>query len=97
GFNDAELDVPVRAYASVYPSGMDKAQTALTGIGQFDVTATPLQMAMVSAAIANDGLLAASAPARPTRPCAANSPTGPAAPAPPAWTAKTWPRSSHPY
>ncbi|MEU6881200.1 penicillin-binding transpeptidase domain-containing protein [Streptomyces sp. NPDC046712] len=59
GFNDKERDVPVRAYASVYPSGMDKAQTALTGIGQFDVTATPLQMAMVSAAIANDGLMAA--------------------------------------
>ncbi|MGW0117245.1 peptidoglycan D,D-transpeptidase FtsI family protein [Streptomyces sp. NPDC003327] len=58
GFNDDELDVPVRAYASVYPSGMDAAQTALTGIGQFDVTATPLQMALVSAAIANDGLLA---------------------------------------
>ncbi|MEU2114133.1 penicillin-binding protein 2 [Streptomyces sp. NPDC016459] len=59
GFNEDELDVPVRAYASVYPSGMDRAQTALTGIGQFDMTATPLQMAMVSAAIANDGLLAA--------------------------------------
>ncbi|MFE5795893.1 peptidoglycan D,D-transpeptidase FtsI family protein [Streptomyces sp. NPDC056503] len=59
GFNDDELDVPVRAYASVYPSGMDRAQTALTGIGQFDVTATPLQMAMVSAVIANDGQLAA--------------------------------------
>ncbi|MGP4010417.1 peptidoglycan D,D-transpeptidase FtsI family protein [Streptomyces sp. 4N124] len=55
GFNDETQDVPVRAYPSVYPSGMDKAQTALTGIGQFDVTATPLQMAMVSAAIANDG------------------------------------------
>ncbi|MEU7021399.1 penicillin-binding transpeptidase domain-containing protein [Streptomyces sp. NPDC046203] len=59
GFDDKKLDVPVRAYPSVYPSGMDRAQTALTGIGQFDVTATPLQMAMVSAAIANDGLLAA--------------------------------------
>ncbi|MGW7297734.1 peptidoglycan D,D-transpeptidase FtsI family protein [Streptomyces sp. NPDC054829] len=57
GFNDDEQDVPVRAYASVYPSGMDDAQTALTGIGQFDVTATPLQMAMVSAAIANGGEL----------------------------------------
>ncbi|MEU2064464.1 penicillin-binding transpeptidase domain-containing protein [Streptomyces sp. NPDC013455] len=57
GFNDDERDVPVRAYASVYPSGMDKAQTALTGIGQFDVTATPLQMAMVSATIANGGKL----------------------------------------
>ncbi|BCL19632.1 peptidoglycan D,D-transpeptidase FtsI family protein [Streptomyces tuirus] len=57
GFNDDELDVPVRAYTSVYPSDMDPAQTALTGIGQFDVTATPLQMAMVSAAIANGGKL----------------------------------------
>ncbi|MFF8828823.1 peptidoglycan D,D-transpeptidase FtsI family protein [Streptomyces sp. NPDC015131] len=58
GFNDKEQDIPVRAYPSVYPSGMDAAQTALSGIGQFDVTATPLQVAMVSAAIANDGLLA---------------------------------------
>ncbi|MFI0978996.1 peptidoglycan D,D-transpeptidase FtsI family protein [Streptomyces sp. NPDC021093] len=59
GFNNDKLDVPVRAYESVYPKGMDKAQTALTGIGQFDVTATPLQMAMVSAALANGGELAA--------------------------------------
>ncbi|WP_405909315.1 penicillin-binding transpeptidase domain-containing protein [Streptomyces sp. NBC_00828] len=57
GFNDESQDVPVRAYTSVYPSDMDKSSTALTGIGQFDVTATPLQMAMVSAAIANDGKL----------------------------------------
>ena len=57
GFNDTEQDVPVRAYESVYPTDMDKAQTALSGIGQFDVTATPLQMAMVSAAIANGGKL----------------------------------------
>ncbi|MFG3290322.1 peptidoglycan D,D-transpeptidase FtsI family protein [Streptomyces sp. NPDC048179] len=57
GFNDDKLDVPVRAYTSVYPKDMDKAQTGLSGIGQFDVTATPLQMAMVSAAIANGGKL----------------------------------------
>ncbi|MER5462787.1 penicillin-binding transpeptidase domain-containing protein [Streptomyces sp. NPDC002668] len=57
GFNDKTQDVPVRASASLYPTGMDKAQTALSGIGQFDVTATPLQMAMVSAAISNDGVL----------------------------------------
>lgn len=57
GFNDDKLDVPVRAYPSVYPSNMNKSSTALTGIGQYDVTATPLQMAMVSAAIANDGKL----------------------------------------
>lgn len=59
GFNTGKLDVPVRAARSGYPSDMDEAQTALTGIGQFDVTATPLQMAMVSAAIADGGKLAA--------------------------------------
>ncbi|WP_406009688.1 penicillin-binding transpeptidase domain-containing protein [Streptomyces sp. NBC_00637] len=57
GFDDDSQDVPVRAYPSVYPSDMDESSTALTGIGQFDVTATPLQMAMVSAALANDGKL----------------------------------------
>ena len=57
GFNDTTQDVPVRAYTSVYPSDMDRSSTALTGIGQYDVTATPLQMAMVSAAIANGGKL----------------------------------------
>ncbi|MFJ9541789.1 peptidoglycan D,D-transpeptidase FtsI family protein [Streptomyces sp. NPDC101225] len=57
GFNDSEQDVPVRAYPSVYPSDMNRSSTALTGIGQYDVTATPLQMAMVSAALANGGTL----------------------------------------
>lgn len=57
GFDDKTQDVPVRAYESVYPSDMNKSSTALTGIGQYDVTATPLQMAMVSAAIANGGTL----------------------------------------
>lgn len=55
GFNDDKLDVPVRASKSIYPSGMDKPSTAYSGIGQFEVTATPLQIAMVSAAIANGG------------------------------------------
>ncbi|OIJ62797.1 peptidoglycan D,D-transpeptidase FtsI family protein [Streptomyces mangrovisoli] len=55
GFDNSSQDTPVRAYTSVYPKNMDKAQTGLSGIGQFDVTATPLQMAMVSAAIENDG------------------------------------------
>ncbi|MET9354916.1 penicillin-binding protein 2 [Streptomyces sp. NPDC006617] len=57
GFNDESQDVPVRAYTSVYPKDMNRSSTALTGIGQFDVTATPLQMAMVSAALANGGEL----------------------------------------
>ncbi|MFD7918239.1 peptidoglycan D,D-transpeptidase FtsI family protein [Streptomyces sp. NPDC059740] len=57
GFNDKKLDTPVRAAESVYPGGMDKPQTALSGIGQFDDQATPLEMAMVSSAIADDGHL----------------------------------------
>ena len=36
-------------------SGADKAQAGQSGIGQFEVAATPLQMAMVAAGIANDG------------------------------------------
>lgn len=57
GFDDKQLDVPVRADASVYPANMNAPQTALSGIGQYDDTATPLQMAMVSAAIADGGRL----------------------------------------
>ena len=34
---------------------MDAPQTAMSGIGQSSVTATPLQMAMVAAGIANNG------------------------------------------
>ncbi|MFF9481068.1 peptidoglycan D,D-transpeptidase FtsI family protein [Streptomyces sp. NPDC014733] len=57
GFNDGKIDTPVRTGKSVYPKGMDEAQTALSGIGQFDDQATPMQMAMVAAAIANGGEL----------------------------------------
>ncbi len=57
GFNDDGLDVPVPVRESVYPSDMNASHTALTGIGQFEVRATPLQMAMVSQAIANGGVL----------------------------------------
>ncbi|GAA2630761.1 penicillin-binding protein 2 [Streptomyces axinellae] len=57
GFNDSKQDVPVRASESRFPKKMDAAQTGLSGIGQYDVTATPLQMAMVSQAIAHGGEL----------------------------------------
>ncbi|HEX2177304.1 MAG TPA: penicillin-binding protein 2 [Nocardioidaceae bacterium] len=40
---------------SVFPEDPDAPQTAFSAIGQFDVAATPLQMAMVVAGIANDG------------------------------------------
>ena len=55
GFNSTALeDLPGQA-PSLYPSDMDAPQTALSGMGQSSVTATPLQMAMVVAGIANDG------------------------------------------
>src|SRR5690606_9840189 len=54
GFN-AEFEIPLEVTPSGYPTGLDDPQTALTGFGQGQVTATPLQMAMVAAGIANDG------------------------------------------
>jgi penicillin-binding protein A len=42
--------------ASQFPDELDAAQTAMSAIGEYEVAATPLQMAMVSAAIANDGV-----------------------------------------
>lgn len=51
------IKTPLVATPSVYPSGLDEAQTALTAFGQYDVRVTPLQIAMVSAAIANGGKL----------------------------------------
>ncbi|MGW7078890.1 peptidoglycan D,D-transpeptidase FtsI family protein [Streptomyces sp. NPDC054871] len=56
GFNEEQF-VPVRSNASVFPKKMDRPQTALSSIGQFETAATPLQMAMVASAIANDGKL----------------------------------------
>jgi len=56
GFN-MSLAIPLDTTASSYPRGLDDAQTALTGFGQGQVTATPLQMAMVSAGIANEGVV----------------------------------------
>lgn len=55
GFNDTSLEDLGGQAESLYPRDMDQPQTALSGIGQASVTATPLQMAMVAAAIANDG------------------------------------------
>ena len=51
------LQVPMAVSPSTYPEQLDDAQLALTGIGQYDVRVTPLQVAMISAAIANDGVV----------------------------------------
>lgn len=56
GWN-VEHDIPMPMAISSYPSVLDDAQTALSAFGQFSVTATPIQVAMVSAAIANGGVV----------------------------------------
>ena len=54
---EESLEVPLPVTASRLPEAPDEPSTAMSAIGQYDVRATPLQMAMVGAAIANDGVL----------------------------------------
>jgi penicillin-binding protein A len=56
GFGE-ELRIPLKVTPSTVPENMNEPQEAQAGVGQYDVRVTPLQMAMVSAAIANDGVL----------------------------------------
>ncbi|MCI3273090.1 penicillin-binding transpeptidase domain-containing protein [Streptomyces cylindrosporus] len=55
GFNDAGLRIPFSVAPSTFDTSVDKAQLALSSIGQYNTRATPLQMAMVAAAVANGG------------------------------------------
>lgn len=54
---DEPLEIPLPVTASGLPESPNESQTAMSAIGQYDVRSTPLQIAMVSAAIANDGVL----------------------------------------
>ena len=56
GFNE-EIAVPLVSTPSIYPRALDEPQTMLSAFGQSSVRASPLQMAMVSMAIANGGSL----------------------------------------
>lgn len=56
GFGDP-FHVPMRSAVSVVPPDLDKPALAQSAIGQRDVRATPLQMAVVAAAIANNGVV----------------------------------------
>ncbi len=57
GFDGGELTIPTQVVESVFPTDLDPPSLAQTAIGQRDVVATPLQVAMISAAIANGGQL----------------------------------------
>jgi len=56
GFGTKFLD-DIGSAASSFPEELDQAQTAMSAIGEFEVAASPLQMALVSASIANDGVV----------------------------------------
>ncbi len=50
-----ESQIPLTVTPSVFPADADAAQLAMSSIGQYTVQTTPLQMAQVVQAIANDG------------------------------------------
>lgn len=52
-----DLEIPVGVTPSRYPEDLDEPRRALAAIGQESVRVTPLQVAMVSAAVANGGVL----------------------------------------
>jgi len=51
------LRIPTRVEPSTVPAQLGPPQAAQSAIGQYDVRVTPLQVAMVSAAIANHGVV----------------------------------------
>lgn len=57
GFEDPELTIPMAVAQSAFPKVESEAQLMLQSFGQGNVRVTPLQVAMVSAAIANGGEL----------------------------------------
>ena len=56
GFGDA-LTIPMRVTPSSVPAELDAPQLAQSSIGQYDVRVTPMQMAMVAAGVANQGIV----------------------------------------
>ena len=52
-----DIEIPMSVTPSTYPENMSLAEVGLTGFGQFDVRVSPIQMAMVTSAIANQGVI----------------------------------------
>jgi peptidoglycan glycosyltransferase len=57
GFNDHYLDDIGPQAISSFPDNANEPQAGQSAIGQYEVRATPLQMAMVAAGIANQGVV----------------------------------------
>ncbi|THG29446.1 peptidoglycan D,D-transpeptidase FtsI family protein [Naasia lichenicola] len=52
-----DVSIPMSVTPSTYPAGLDAGQLALSSFGQYEDRVTPMQMAMVSAGIANGGVV----------------------------------------
>lgn len=50
-----DLSIPLTVTPSTFPSDLNPPQLAQSSLGQFEVRSTPMQMAMMTAGIANDG------------------------------------------
>jgi peptidoglycan glycosyltransferase len=59
GFNKAGPSVPMSTATSMFPSNLNQAQLAQSSIGQFNVTMTPLEGAMMAEAVADGGAIEA--------------------------------------
>lgn len=57
GFGDGSLLIPMKVTPSVYPQTNNDAEQEVSSFGQGSDRVSPLQMAMVSSAIANGGVL----------------------------------------
>ena len=51
------VNIPMPVSRSIFPEDLNQAQTALVSFGQYDLRSTPMQMAMVTSAIANQGII----------------------------------------
>lgn len=51
------VEIPMPVSASIFPEQLNQPQTALVSFGQYDLRSTPLQMAMVTSAVANQGII----------------------------------------
>jgi peptidoglycan glycosyltransferase len=54
---DSQVNTPLPVSSSNFPADLNTAQTGLVSFGQYDLRTTPMQMAMITSAIANQGII----------------------------------------
>jgi peptidoglycan glycosyltransferase len=54
---DSSVEIPMPVSPSNFPEDLNQAQTGLVSFGQYDLRTTPMQVAMITSAIANQGII----------------------------------------